>query len=520
MLLILNSHLLNNAAVVPIDSGQNARSVREDTAELASYALSENQPSMHSTSPSHRESFTAQSRLESYFQPVDESDLAIPIVEDFRHSTIHELSEPVSPEISPIPYKSPGNSALADLIRRSPPNTSPPDEEGDSSSMVHSRRAEEVDLEGSQPHANTSSGNGKVRSDEETPLLPKSSSFEPRHPDYIHGESDLERQELVRQRSWPKLESLIIWPARKGRRFLQLATHPKSWDRKVIWYKVVSEPASHLPAVVLGCLLNILDALSYGMILFPLGQPIFEKLGPAGISMFYVSCIISQLVFSCGGSIFKGGIGSEMIEVVPFFHKMAFTIMERVGEDSPDAVIATTITAYALSSILTGAIFFLMGICRFGYIVGFIPRHILIGCIGGVGWFLVATGFEVTARLDGNLNYDLTTLRKMFQTDTVALWIVPLILAIILYITQKRYTSKYYLPTYILAIPAVFYFFVFALDELQPKELRREGWIFAGPDAGEPWWYFFTLYSESHFHGTSRLGNSPNQNSNLCTGVL
>ena len=50
-----------------------------------------------------------------------------------------------------------------------------------------------------------------------------------------------------------------------------------------------------------------------GMILFPLGQPIFASLGPDGISMFYVSCIVSQLVYSCGGSIFKGGIGSEMV---------------------------------------------------------------------------------------------------------------------------------------------------------------------------------------------------------------
>jgi hypothetical protein len=50
-----------------------------------------------------------------------------------------------------------------------------------------------------------------------------------------------------------------------------------------------------------------------GMILFPLGQPIFEKLGSAGISMFYISCIISQLVYSLGGSRFKGGVGSEMV---------------------------------------------------------------------------------------------------------------------------------------------------------------------------------------------------------------
>jgi MFS superfamily sulfate permease-like transporter len=81
----------------------------------------------------------------------------------------------------------------------------------------------------------------------------------------------------------------------------------------------------------------------------------------------------------------------KQIEVVPFFHKMAFTIMAKVGEENADAVIATTITSYAISSILTGIVFFIMGVSGFGYIVGFIPRHILIGCIGGVGYFLIAT---------------------------------------------------------------------------------------------------------------------------------
>lgn len=32
--------------------------------------------------------------------------------------------------------------------------------------------------------------------------------------------------------------------------------------------------------------------------------------------MFFVSCVISQIVYSGGGSIFKGGNGSMMIEVV------------------------------------------------------------------------------------------------------------------------------------------------------------------------------------------------------------
>jgi SulP family sulfate permease len=176
---------------------------------------------------------------------------------------------------------------------------------------------------------------------------------------------------------------------------------------------------------------------------------------------------------------------------------MAFTIIAEVGEDNPQAVIATTITSYAISSIITGLVFFLMGTCGFGYIVGFIPRHILIGCIGGVGWFLVATGFEVTARLDGNLNYDWATLRKMFQPDTLVLWIIPFSLAVILYWSQHKITSKYYLPAYILTIPAIFYFFVFSMDQLDPQNLRETGWIFNQPEAGEPWWYFYTLYGRS-----------------------
>lgn len=49
------------------------------------------------------------------------------------------------------------------------------------------------------------------------------------------------------------------------------------------------------------------------MILFPLGEPIFAQTGADGISMFYVSCIVAQLVYSCGGSIFKGAVGSEMV---------------------------------------------------------------------------------------------------------------------------------------------------------------------------------------------------------------
>lgn len=176
---------------------------------------------------------------------------------------------------------------------------------------------------------------------------------------------------------------------------------------------------------------------------------------------------------------------------------MAQRITDIIGEDDADAIIATTIVAYSMSSMITGLVFYLMGRFKFGFMVGFIPRHILIGCIGGVGWFLVATGFEVSARMDSSLEYNLDTLKKLFSADTVPLWVMPLILAIVLFYSQAKVASKYFLPLYILSIPVIFYFFVFALDPLDTDVLRDSGWIFHGPPAGEPWWYFYTLFSES-----------------------
>jgi sulfate permease, SulP family len=116
-------------------------------------------------------------------------------------------------------------------------------------------------------------------------------------------EGDIERQ------GYSELWSKRTWLSSHGR----IRSCLKSYDRGTVWRYGVVDTFHRIPAVILGLLLNILDALSYGMILFPLGQPIFAKLGPDGISMFYVSCIISQLVYSLGGSVFKGGVGSEMV---------------------------------------------------------------------------------------------------------------------------------------------------------------------------------------------------------------
>lgn len=486
-----STHGSHNA---PIDITHNSsQDVREDTAELASLAIPESAstranlrylPPLPPDEPGWGPSETISSVSEVMDQAVNSPKRQI---ESSRPEAIPEVSEPASPKSMRSKRYSPPPSALSAMLKGSGTLEDEDDDELFTVSSLDDGLVQPVVVsEGiiSQPS-------------ERTTLLLKKAAYGSEHaPDY-GSTHDLENQKVAEETAMTKIRRALTQTQEKGVRIGQTVVSLKSWDKRAIWVHMIRQPANYVPPVILGLLLNILDALSYGMILFPLGQPIFAGLGVDGISMFYVSCIVSQLVYSLGGSIFRGGIGSEMIEVVPFFHKMAFIIMERVGKGKSGAVLATTILSYSLSSILTGAVFFVMGKCKLGSLIGFFPRHILIGCIGGVGWFLVATGLEISARLSGNLKYNLQTLRKLGQADTVLLWLIPLVLAIILLTIKFWIKHPLTDATFFLSIIAVFYVVVAAVPGLSLSQLQKKGWVFEAPDIGVPFYHFYLLYDFS-----------------------
>lgn len=260
-------------------------------------------------------------------------------------------------------------------------------------------------------------------------------------------------------------------------------------------HQLVVKPINYLPAVFLGTLLNILDGLSYGMIMFPVSETLFSSMGPIGLSMFYVSCIVSQLVYSLGGSAFKSGIGSEMIEVTPFFHTMAYSILNEMKGAPDEAVIATTIVSYALLSIVTGLVFFLLGKLRLGKLVGFFPRHILVGCIGGVGFFLVMTGIEVSSRLEGGMEFTIPVLKYLFSSHVIVLqWTTPLALAALLVVLQHRFHNSLLVPLFFICVFVAFHLIVKFTPHITLNTVRDAGWVFPAVEDNQPWYEFYELY--------------------------
>ncbi|KAI4667630.1 uncharacterized protein J4E88_010295 [Alternaria novae-zelandiae] len=347
-----------------------------------------------------------------------------------------------------------------------------------------------------------------VEDTERTPLLPQTRLSRP---------DPQQKQKPSESHSWTphsksRLPQRIKQTFAAGRGHLldvsASLTNPKNYTKDALISSALSS-VQITSAVFLGLLLNLLDALSYGYILFPLGAPIFSNTGPDGISIFFVSCIVSQLCYSLGLSVFKGGVGSEMIEVVPFFHKMAYSIMNQMEGKPPEAIIATTIVSYCLSSILTGLIFLALGAFKLGNLVSFFPRHILIGCIGGVGFFLVVTGIEVSARLEGNLNYDLATLQKLFSGDTWYLWTLPLALAITIMVLRRLSKSPFVLPAFFITVFAVFYIIVKGIMHKDLEPVRNAGWIFETPEAGVKFYRFYSYFKFGSIDGAALVSTIP-----------
>jgi len=151
-------------------------------------------------------------------------------------------------------------------------------------------------------------------------------------------------------------------------------------------------------------------------------------------------------------------------------------------------------SAGVLLSII-GLVFFALGAFKLGALVGYFPRHILVGCIGGVGIFLIETGLEVARGLkEEGFAYNLDTLKLFFDSPhNILLWTIPLGLAITLRIITHFFHHQLIFPAYFFIIPIVFYIVVLA-GHFDLEDLRRTGWIFDVGKNTQAWWKFYTYF--------------------------
>ena len=273
-------------------------------------------------------------------------------------------------------------------------------------------------------------------------------------------------------------------------------------------------------AVLVICLLNMMIAIPFGSSYFPIGWS--EAGGPEGyngqeneegddeedvhgdfpiagkqalgIRMFLFATLIGQFAFTFASK-FTNPVGLQMVENVPFLHALAFTVIDNQGYGI-DAL-STLFFLFGLSSVIVGLTFYLLGKWQLGRIVYFFPNHVLVGCIGGIGVFIVITSIEVTT--NSTFTFDLDGLKAIAENFNL-LWVVlafEITLRVLMIVTQDSHGHPKFpwlSPVYYCLITPLFYLGLIVAG-ISMDEATDIGYFFPatvtpndGAGVGSSWW--------------------------------
>jgi len=184
-----------------------------------------------------------------------------------------------------------------------------------------------------------------------------------------------------------------------------------------------------------------------------------------------------------------------MAEAIPFLQVICQTIIDEVGVEHPTEIIATTMVAYSFGAIVTGILFYIMGKLKLGKIVSFYPRHIVLGCIGGVGVFLIQTGIQIITGYNFEFTFDYV--KNIFTSPTLPIWLLSVALAIILSYMRTKISNPLLTPIFFTALPIIFYIVMF-IGGLDMDSLREKGWFFKlnyESDGSSRFYTFWTYFN-------------------------
>eukprot|EP00536_Pseudo-nitzschia_multiseries_P007383 jgi/Psemu1/296543/fgenesh1_pm.174_\ len=257
--------------------------------------------------------------------------------------------------------------------------------------------------------------------------------------------------------------------------------------------------------------MNMMMAIPFGASYFPIGWRTAESIGEQssaseaedsdgiegpfplagkqnlGLRMFLLATMMAQLVYAYQ-SRFVNAVGSQMVENVPFLHALAKIVIRHQGYGKE--ALSTLFFLFGLSSIVVGLVFYGLGTLKLGKIVYFFPNHVLVGCIGGIGVFMVITAIEVTTNTTFDVAKPRDSMRNTILDHWHLLWVVVALevtLRLLLFCTWDSTTGrpKYRLlsPVFYLCITPIFYVGLHWGFDMSLREGREAGYLFPALDA-------------------------------------
>ncbi|HJM12696.1 MAG TPA: SulP family inorganic anion transporter [Candidatus Marinimicrobia bacterium] len=155
---------------------------------------------------------------------------------------------------------------------------------------------------------------------------------------------------------------------------------------------------------------------------------------------------------------------------------IATTVMATSGKDwSPESTFQFIFVTIALTSVVVGVFFFILGSLKLGKLVRFIPYPVVGGFLAGTGWLIIKFAFIMTA----DMELSLANASSLFSQSTLLQWCPGLIFGALMLIAS-RFISHYLLIPGIIALGISLFYAIMFFNGYSYMDLESSG-LLLGP---------------------------------------
>lgn len=273
-------------------------------------------------------------------------------------------------------------------------------------------------------------------------------------------------------------------------------------------------PGRLLPSLSVGFIaggLDIMVQISFALLIFSGSLADHVAVG-IGLTLF-ASCVVSLMVAL--GSSLPGTVAVPQDGPAVVLALVAAAITAAMPPSATSAdTLATVVAAIALTSLLAGVFFLVLGWLKQGGLVRYIPYPVIGGFLAGTGWLLVqgAVGAMTGTPLS------LSNLPHLLQGGVLLRWLAGLLFALLLLLLLRRYSHFLILPG-MMVLALVLFYLVLALAGLSMAEARADG-LLLGPFPQGALWRPLTPAVWQQVHWPAILGQVGNVGTILLLSVV
>jgi SulP family sulfate permease len=248
--------------------------------------------------------------------------------------------------------------------------------------------------------------------------------------------------------------------------------------RRIEWL-VPRQIALSLTAGAVAGLLDVGVLLSLAALIFSGG---LDGLVANGIGLLLVGTCLLNIVLALLSSR-PAIVGTVQDAPAIVMALIAANVAARLPAGTPSPVIyATVVVAIALTTLITGVTFLLLGQFRLGSLVRYLPYPVVGGFLAGTGWLLLLGGIGV---MTGGAA-ELSTLLELFEPPALRQWLPGLIFGVLILLALRRSRHMLLLPGLLVGATALFYLWL-ALSGMPLAAAQSRGWLL-GPFSTQPAW--------------------------------